>query len=150
MEILNISRLRNKAEEQIKASGRAAGGDGGASFKKHISSCTASNYTKVLTSLADEINKQGIVICEKGDIKELKRYKETISAFLQEAVRYSFEFDKQNKFDSFGRFKVYAKIKRINQKVEQLTQEFLKEQKDSLEILSLVDDIKGLILNIIL
>lgn len=119
-------------------------------FKNHLTDITKSNYTEVLTSLAAQIDRQGDIICKRCDIKEFKRYKELISTFLQEVVKYNFEFDKQSKFDTFGRFKVYANIKKINQHIESLTQEFLKEQHDSIEILKMVEDIKGLILDMIL
>ena len=83
-------------------------------------------------------------------MKELKKYKEIISDFLQSVVEYNFELEKQSNFDSSGRLKSYSNIKKINQKIEQLTQEILKEQKDSIAILKMIDDINGLILDIIL
>ena len=120
------------------------------SFKSQLTNVNKSNYQEVLNTLAAEINSQGALICKRCDIKELKKYKELISTFLQEAVKNSYEIDKQGKFDGKGQYKIYAKIKKINQKVEMLTEEMLKEQADPIEILKKIEDIKGLILDILL
>ncbi|MCK9479165.1 MAG: YaaR family protein [Firmicutes bacterium] len=150
MKVKNIVTSRSEAQCKKQVGEKINLNNDGVNFQKQMEGISKSNCAQALTVLADEITKQGNLISEKCDIKELKRYKEAISDFLQKAVNFSFEFDKQSKFDNFGRFKVYANIKKINQKMEQLTQAFLKEQKNRIEILGLVEDIRGLILNIML
>jgi uncharacterized protein YaaR (DUF327 family) len=119
-------------------------------FKKHLDNFNKAAYQESLTILAADINRQGEVICKCFDIKELKKYKKLISAFLQEAVKHSYELDRQGKFDGAGSYKIFAKVKKINKSIETLTNEILKEQADPIEVIKRVEEIKGLILDIML
>ena len=99
---------------------------------------------------ADEIAKQGKKLADRVDIKELRTYKRMISDFLDEAVGNSRKFSKQSFLDRRGRHKVYAVIKKVNEELDELTKEVLSEEKDRIMILKRLDDIKGLILDIIM
>lgn len=150
MKVRGVGIKHNKINSVVNSEEKRTAVENKENFKNQLNDISKSNYSEMLTSLADQISKQGELICERCDLKEFKKYKELISVFLQEVVKYNFEFDKQSKFDNFGRFKVYANIKKINQNIEGLTQEFLKEQQDSIAILKMVEDIKGLILDMFL
>jgi uncharacterized protein YaaR (DUF327 family) len=99
---------------------------------------------------ADEITEQGKKLADKIDIKELRTYKRMISEFMEEAVGNSRKFSKQSFLDRRGRHKVYAVIKRVNEELDELTLEVLSGEKDRIMILKRLDDIKGLILDIIM
>lgn len=103
-----------------------------------------------LRAKADEIAEQGVKLAEKVDIRELQKYKKLISDFLDEAVGNSRKFSKQSFLDRRGRHKVYAVIKKVNEELDELTQEVLRDEKDRIKILKKLDDIKGLILDLIL
>ena len=103
-----------------------------------------------LRVLADDIAEQGKKLADKIDIKELRIYKRMISDFLEEAVGNSRKFSKQSYLDKRGRHKVYAVIKKVNEELDELTREVLSEEKDRIMILKRLDDIKGLILDIIM
>lgn len=121
-----------------------------ASFREHIIKEEGKNCEERIVMLMDEINKQGEKLCKKADIKELRHYRKLVSDFLEEAVNSSHKFAKENYLDKRGRHKVYAVIKKINKKIENLTTEVLKEQKDNLIILQKLDDIRGLLLDLML
>jgi len=103
-----------------------------------------------LRILANEIIEQGQKFVDKIDIKELRLYKKMISEFLDEAVGNSRKFSKQSYLDRRGRHKVYAIIKKVNEELDELTQEVLNGEKDRILILKRLDEIKGLILDIIM
>jgi len=71
-----------------------------------------------------------------------------ISEFLEEAVRGFAKFSKESYLDRRGRHRIFAIVKRINQNLEELTQEVLKKERDHLKILARIEDIRGLILDI--
>lgn len=108
------------------------------------------NYEERLRELADEIIRQGEKLGKKADISELKVYKRLISGFLDEAVGRSYKFSKQNLLDRRGRHRVYAVIKKVNEELELLTRDILSAEKDNIKILQRLDDIRGLILDIIM
>ena len=98
-----------------------------------------------LNRLMSDIEKQGEHLSRNMDIKELKNYKKLISEFMNEVVNNSLKFSKQSHFDRRGRHKVYALVKRVNAKVEELSREFLKEEKDNIKVLESIGSIKGML-----
>lgn len=101
-----------------------------------------------LNKLMSEINRQGEQLSKNMDIKELKQYKRLITEFMDEVVNSSLKYSKQNQFDRRGRHKVYAMVKKVNAKVEELSREFLKEERDNIKILDSIGTIKGMLLDI--
>jgi uncharacterized protein len=101
-----------------------------------------------LNKLITEINAQGEQLGKNMDIKELKQYKRLITEFMDEVVNNSLKYSKHNQFDRRGRHKVYAMVKKVNSKVEELSREFLKEEKDNIKILESIGTIKGILLDI--
>lgn len=100
-----------------------------------------------LNRLMSEINKQGEQLGKNMDIKELKQYKKLIAEFLDEVVSSSLKYSKHNQFDRRGRHKVYALVNKVNAKVEELSREFLAEERDNIRVLESIGIIKGLLLD---
>lgn len=118
-------------------------------FNTSLNKVSMQNHEVKIANLVDQISNQAEKLAGKVDIGELKMYKRLVSEFLDEAVNNSHKFMKENKLDRRGRNRVYAIIKRINGDLEDLTQEVLKDEKDNLLILQKLDDIRGLVLDII-
>ena len=72
-----------------------------------------------------------------------------IQEFMNEIVNRSHKFSRENFLDRRGRHRVYGMIKRVNVVLDELAGELIKEEKDTLAILSKVDEIRGLLLDII-
>jgi len=119
-------------------------------FEAQLHRQEALNLDEALKQMAQDIIKQGERLTEKVDIAELRAYKKMISEFLDEAVRGFAKFSKESYMDRRGRHRIYSVIKKVNKNLEELTQEILKGEKDHLKILSRVEDIRGLILDILL
>lgn len=120
------------------------------SFQGQLKKVESENYEQRLRDLVDRISEQGEKLGRKADIRELKIYKNLISEFLDQAVGNSHKFSKKNLLDRRGRHKVYAVIKKVNEELEQLTTEVLAAEKDNIGVLKRLDDIRGLILDLIL
>ena len=61
----------------------------------------------------------------------------------------SHEFSRENFLDKRGRHRVYGIIRLIDENLDKLAEELLKDEKDNISILSLVGEIRGLLLDII-
>ena len=103
-----------------------------------------------LKGLAEEMVKHGAKLGEKIDIRELRIYKKMIADFMDEAVGNSRKFSKQSFLDRRGKHRVYAVIKKVNEELDELTKEVLYGEKDRIKILKRLDEIKGLILDIVM
>jgi len=118
-----------------------------ASFGDTLKKTEEQDLTTRLNRLMSDIEKQGDKLGKSVDIRELKNYKKLITEFLDEVVNNSLKFTKQSHFDRRGRHKVYALVKKVNSKVEELSREFLKEEKNNIKILESIGSIKGMLLD---
>ncbi|HHW23789.1 MAG TPA: YaaR family protein [Clostridiaceae bacterium] len=119
-------------------------------FSSHMERHFSQNQDEELKKKALEIEKQGKHLSKHIDVAELKVYKRLVMEFLDEAVRGSSRFCKESFLDRRGRHRVFATIKIVNEKLEELTREVLKTERDNLVILSKIEDIRGLILDLLL
>ena len=88
-----------------------------------------------LTSLMEEITMQGERISKKKDIKDMRKYRSLIKDFMNEIVSRSHAFSRENFLDRKGRHRVYGIIRLIDENLDELAQELMKEQKDNISIL---------------
>ena len=115
------------------------------SFGETLKKTEEQDLTSHLNRLMSDIEKQGENLAKSMDIKELKKYKKLISEFMNEVVNNSLKFSKQSSFDRRGRHKVYALVRKVNARIEELSREFLKEEKDNIKILESIGIIKGML-----
>ncbi len=101
-----------------------------------------------LNVMMEEITMQGKKLGKKMDVRDMKHYRRLIKDFMNEIVTRSHKFSRENFLDRRGRHRVYGMIKRVDEALDELAGELLKEEKDSLAILSKVDEIRGLLLDI--
>lgn len=101
-----------------------------------------------LSMMMEEISKQGKKLSKKMDVRDMKKYRSLVKDFLNEVVNRSHEFSRENFLDKKGRHRVYGIIKLIDQNLDDLAQELMKEEKDHIAILGKIGEIRGLLLDI--
>ena len=102
-----------------------------------------------LEGMMKEITQQGKKLGKHMDIRDMKHYRALIKEFLNEVVNRSHKFSRENFLDRRGRHRVYGMIKRVDAALDELAGELLKDEKDALSILDKVDEIRGLLLDIV-
>ena len=101
-----------------------------------------------LTSLMEEITMQGDKLAKHRDIRDMKRYRGLVKDFLNEIINRSHSFSRENFLDRRGRHRVYGIVRLVDEKLDELAQELVKDEKDNLNILSKIGEIRGLLLDI--
>ena len=101
-----------------------------------------------LNSMMEQITVQGDKISKHMDIKDMKKYRELVKGFLNEVVSRSHEFSRENFLDRRGRHRVYGIVRLGDKNLDDLAGELVKDEKDHLAIISKIDDIRGLLLDI--
>ena len=101
-----------------------------------------------LNSMMEQITVQGDKISKHMDIKDMKKYRELVKGFLNEVVSRSHEFSRENFLDRRGRHRVYGIVRLVDKNLDDLAGELVKDEKDHLAIISKIDDIRGLLLDI--
>ncbi len=113
-----------------------------------VSRIEEQDLQNALANMMEEITRQGDKLSKHRDIKDMKRYRALIKDFLNEVVNRSHAFSRENFLDRKGRHRVYGIIRLIDENLDQLAQELVKDEQDNLAILSKIGEIRGLLLDI--
>ena len=101
-----------------------------------------------LNTLMEDITMQGDRLAKKRDIRDMKKYRGLIKDFLNEIINRSHQFSRENFLDRRGRHRVYGIIRLVDQTLDELAQELVKDEQDNLAILAKIGEIRGLLLDI--
>ena len=133
---------------QVPDTAKTVAGDG--SFKFTLASAiTDAELQAKVDALMEDIVEQGKKISKRTDIRDMKRYRELVKSFLNEVVYRSHKFSRENFLDRRGRHRVYGIIRLIDENLDDLAEELIKEEKDNLAILMKIGEIEGLLLDIL-
>lgn len=146
---LDINKVSNIQEvSQVPDTVKTDTGDG--TFKFTLSSAIddAELQAKVETFLND-ITAQGNRIAQHMDIRDMKKYRGLVRDFLNEVVYRSHKFSRENFLDRKGRHRVYGIIKLIDQNLDELAEELVKDESDHIKILDKIGEIEGMLLDVL-
>jgi len=101
-----------------------------------------------LTLLMEQITMEGDKLAKRKDLKDMKHYRGLVKEFLNEVVTHSHSFTRENFLDRRGRHRVYGIIRLIDENLDELARELMKDEKDNLKILEKLGEIRGLLLDI--
>lgn len=101
-----------------------------------------------LKLMMEEITQHGNKLAKHMDVRDMRQYRQLIKGFMNEIVNRSHKFSRENFLDKRGRHRVYGIIKLIDQNLDELATELIKDEKDHLSILSKIDEIRGMLLDI--
>ena len=101
-----------------------------------------------LTKKVAEIEVQGKKLADNHSVENLRKYKKMVKDFMEDAVKNGLELTEHRGFNQRGSTKVYKLVKEVDKKLIDLTNEVLNKEKKGLDILNLVGEIKGMLINI--
>lgn len=101
-----------------------------------------------LDQLREKIEAQGEKLGKSQTIEDFRAYKKLVKQFMDDAVSNGLKLEEQRGFDWRGRTKVYKIVKEVDTKLIDLANEVLAKEKNGLNILSLLGEIEGLLINI--
>ncbi len=117
-------------------------------FQRRQHDTSTAEYEKYIRDLTEKIHQQGKLVSGKADIAEFQKYRALITELLNETVSNAYSFCKTSQFDARGRHKVFAIIRKVNKHLDELAAEILQKEADSITLLGLVDDIRGLLVDL--
>lgn len=113
-----------------------------------ISNIEEKELQEHLSMLMGQIKVQGERLGKHRDIRDMRKYRSLVKDFLNEIVNRSHSFTRENFLDRRGRHRVYGIIRLIDENLDELAKELMKEEQDNLAILGRIGEIEGLILDI--
>ena len=119
-------------------------------FKFTLTSAIAdASLEEKLNLLLNNISVQGQLIARHMDIRDMKKYRGLIRDFMNEIVNRSHKFSRENFLDRKGRHRVYGIIRLVDENLNELAEELIKDETDHIAILNKIGESEGLLLDIL-
>ena len=139
----------NSMQQLFQTEQRASTTETDGSFRfALLSSIEEKELQSHLSLMMEEITQQGNRLSRRMDVRDMKQYRKLIKEFMGEIAAHSHKFSRENFLDRKGRHRVYGIIKKIDETLDELAEELLREEKNNIKILSKIDEIRGLLLDI--
>lgn len=117
-------------------------------FKVKLKNIEQEHIRAELNSIYEEIESQSSKLSERLFIDDLIMYKQLVKEFLNVSVNNSHVFFKENSLDRRGRHRVYSLVKKVDEELDELTKDFVDIEGKRINILKRLEDIKGILLDI--
>ena len=101
-----------------------------------------------LDKLMQQIDEQGSRLSKTPTYEELRSYRDLVRQFIGEAVGSMYETHTQSGWDRLGRRKVYTVVRKIDNKLEEMTESIRLGQADQLSIIASHEAIRGLLVDL--
>lgn len=112
-----------------------------AEFMRSIENKT---FDEKLEFLIDSVYTAGDRLKKNQDPEEFKKYRKTLTHFLEFVVKNTYEVETQRRLR--GR-KAYTVVQVVNEKLDSLAADIIMNQRDQLRILAKVEEINGLLVD---
>jgi len=117
-------------------------------FNEILALTEEDNERQGLHERLDEITKKGRELSEKRDVEILIAYKEMVTAFIEEAVNFGLKVVERRGHGRVGKSKIMRMVSMIDEKMINLTEDLLIQEKSSINLLGKIGEIEGLLLNL--
>ncbi|HWQ42725.1 MAG TPA: YaaR family protein [Desulfosporosinus sp.] len=101
-----------------------------------------------LQDFLDRLGTQGKKLAQTLSLRDLKDFRDMVKSFLRSTFGQSRKMQEDSSWDSQGRPKVMTRVTKIDQALEGLGKQLLDQQANPLEILTKIDEIRGLIVDL--
>jgi len=119
-------------------------------FKRTLTDLTREAHMARLHEMKKNIDEQGERLADKVDVKEYEKYRRLIREFVDEIVSNGYTFSREDAFAAGGRHRYIATIKIVDEKLDEIGKQVLEENADKIDIISKIDDIRGLLLDLMI
>lgn len=144
MKINQDLRLDLKANHHEIKQGNQVGNRFGELFVKQGSKMQQEQLTRLL----GDISTAGERVARSRNLRELARFKMLVKRFLQEAVNYGLEMKQSHTWNRYGEGRRLKVVETIDHKLIELAEDLLSEEKETIDLLDKIGEIKGLLINL--
>ncbi len=117
-------------------------------FTKQLDGAAEEQIKKDLDQLIEELIEQAGVLEKHRTFGELEKYKKMVKAFMDQAIRkiYTVKVSDSSKL-MMKRKKIYIMVEQVDAELERLTKQVLEKNASSLDLLAMLEKIKGMLVD---
>lgn len=101
-----------------------------------------------LAKLMAELTAAGERLGKTRSFQDLAKYKQLIKNFVREAVEFGMNLKQSHSWNRFSEGRTLQIVETIDEKLIELTNDILEEEKQSIRILDKIGEIKGLLIHL--
>lgn len=121
---------------------------GGKKFEELVSTQTKQLQQDELNRLMKDLSAQGERLARFRSFQDLAKYKRMVKDFVQEAVQYGMNVKQSHSFSFDGRGRKLTTIEEVDEKLMELTEAVMAQEKKPIDLLGIIGEIKGLLINL--
>ncbi|MBT2648826.1 YaaR family protein [Peribacillus simplex] len=121
---------------------------GNGRFQQMVQTQDQKMQIQTLNRLIGDIEGAGQRLVRSRTFRELAKYKALVKRFVKEAVEYGLELKQSTSWNEYGQSRPLKTVETIDVRLVELSEEILNKEKSSLEILEMIGEIKGLLINL--
>jgi uncharacterized protein YaaR (DUF327 family) len=134
--------ISNKQPEQKNISTKSS------SFTSLVETQRQKLQYNQLENMMAELDNAGERLTRSRTFKDLAKYKMMVKKFMKETVDFGMNLKQSHSWNQYGEGRKLKLVETIDQHLVDLTDEFLKKDKSSIDLLGKVGEIKGLLINL--
>ncbi|MEC1411870.1 YaaR family protein [Bacillus safensis] len=119
-----------------------------ASFKASMETQSGKLRLEQLTVMLSDIEVFGKKLAKSRNLKDLAKFKGLVKRFVKETVDNGLNIETSRSFDIYGNTRTLALVKALDEKLIELTEEMMDQEKPSIDLLERIGEIKGLLINL--
>jgi len=117
-------------------------------FFEHLEASSKGYIKQHLDQEFEVIFELGRRLSRSLALADLRKYKQKVREFLKLCVSEGLSYEEQRLPARYGRSKVLSIVNTVNEKLLGLAELLLSENQDSIRVMALVDEIRGLLLDL--
>ncbi|MCM3028843.1 YaaR family protein [Bacillus safensis] len=119
-----------------------------ASFKASMETQSGKLRLEQLTVMLSDIEVFGKKLAKSRNLKDLAKFKGLVKRFVKETVDNGLNIETSRSFDIYGNTRTLALVKALDEKLIELTEDMMNQEKPSIDLLERIGEIKGLLINL--
>lgn len=120
----------------------------GGQFKQLVQKQDQKMQYDVLNKLLVDIEGAGERLSRSRTFKDLAKFKTLVKRFVREAVDFGMELKQSHSWNQYGQSRPLKTVETVDNALVELTEDVMNKEKNSLDILGKIGEIKGLLINI--
>ncbi|MBD8071037.1 YaaR family protein [Bacillus sp. PS06] len=105
-------------------------------------------HIEQLNKFMSNIESAGQRLAKSRTFKDLATYKKLVKDFIHEAVEFGFELKQSHDWNYNGNSRTLHLVEKVDQELLTLTKDLVDQEKDSINILDKIGEIKGLLIDL--
>lgn len=117
-------------------------------FGQMVQSQTMKLNEQELAQMMEEISAQGDRLGRSQTARDLVTFKHLVKEFLEKAVYQGYQLQRSHNFNIQGNSQTLALVKEIDERLVELTEKVMHQEAKNVDLLGLIGEIKGLLINL--